>query len=239
MQPQDTSQIVTPQKSAAQMDRQSVLCLLLIMLTAAGLYYAYAQSREKTMLNERAELITAQVMQFPAAVRAGVVRLRAMGVPLHRIDFSPDARSNRAVFSPQGGAVRYQRPPERLLEADVQWNFKGVSEGNEGWFIAGLGHDTAEGKDVFAYLAGLPLRLCERINLAHGLPAVPKTESMPIDLVTPAGGEVMAGLNPWTFAAHGKPVDTASGDSGVAPSAACVRNGPDGDYIYYHLLAAQ
>lgn len=238
MLPQDQSQIAPPQKTAAQMDRQSLLCLVLAVLVLGGLYYAYNKTHTRSIVNERAELITAQVTQFPAAVRAGVVRLQAEGVPLHRISFSPDGHGARAVFSPTGGAVRYQRPPEGLLNANAQWKFKSVTENNEGWFLAGHGQDTAKGKDVFAYLAGVPIGLCERINRSHGLPAAPKVESMPIDLATPADTDIMAGLNPWTFAAHGKPVGGGANVS-AAPPAACVRNGPDGDYIYYHLLAAQ
>ncbi len=237
MQPYDP-QSVPQEKNAAQMDRQSVLCLLLILLLAAGLYYALTQTREKNIRLERAELITAQITQFPAVARAGVARLVKSGVPVYRIDFSPEAKGPRALFSAQGGGVRYQLPPAGLIEDKAYWRFKTVTDDNEGWFIAGLGQDTAEGKDVFAYLAGLPLSLCERVNRAHGLPAAPKSEAVTIDLATPAGPDVAAGLNAWTFAAHGKPVDAAGG-IGQTPTAACVRNGETGNYIYYYLLAAQ
>lgn len=226
------------EKNAAQMDRQSVLCLLLIVALGCGLYYAMSQTREKNIRNERAELITAQVTQFPAVVRAGVARLMKNGVPVYRIDFAPDARGPRALFSAQGGGVRYQLPPSGLIEDQAHWRFKTVTDDNEGWFIAGLGSDAAEGKDVFAYLTGLPQALCERINRAYGLPATAKSEAMTIDLATPAGPDVVAGLNPWTFAAHGKPVE-ASGGIGQTPTAACVRNGETGNYIFYYLLAAQ
>ena len=228
----------SPQEKSAQMDRQSVLCLLLIVALGCGLYYAMMQTREKNIRSERADLITAQLTQFPAVVRAGVARLVKSGVPVYRIDFSPEARGPRALFSAQGGGVRYQLPPAGLIEDKAYWRFKAVTDDNEGWFIAGLGRDTAEGKDVFAYLTGLPQALCERVNRAHGLPAAPKSEAMTIDLASPAGPEVAAGLNPWTFAAHGKPVD-ASGGIGQTPTAACVRNGETGNYIYYYLLAAQ
>ena len=232
-------QTAPPEKSAAQMDRQSVFCLLLILLLAGGVYYAYAQTQQKNIRNERAEMITAKVTQFPAVVRTGVARLRQEGIPLHRIDFSPDAKGERAVFGVHGGGVRYQMPPDGLFEDKAHWRFKSVTDDNEGWFIAGLGRDTAEGKDVFAYLTGLPLGLCERINRLYGLPAAPKNEAMTIDLATPAGPDVTAGLNPWTFAAHGKPVAADAGGNAQTPTAACVRNGDTGDYIYYYLLAAQ
>ncbi len=236
---QQFDQSAQPEKTAGQSDRQSMFFVLLLVILAAGLYYVLMETREKNIRNERAELLTAQITQFPAVVRAGVARLLTEGVPIYNIDFSPEGRGARAVFSAQGGGVRYQLPPTGLSEDRPYWRFKTVTDDNEGWFIAGIGRDNAAGKDVFAYLTGLPLPLCERINRFYGLPAMPKSEAMTIDLATPAGPDIEAGLNPWTFAVHGKPVDSTGAGDTKTPAAACVQNGGSGDYIFYHLLAAQ
>lgn len=228
---------LAPAAASGQNGRNAFLLLLLVGMIAGGLYYAYTQSQEKALRNETVQLLTAQVTQFPAAVRAGVARLVAEDVPLHRIDFAPESTGPRAVFYKSGGGVRYQHPPTGLLEDGGRWRFKTVTAAGEGWFIAGAGSDEPAGKDVFAYLSGIPVGLCERINVMLGLPALPKVESVAVDFAKPGDADDRAGLNPWTFAAHGKPVD-AEGRGG-SPAAACVRNGESGPYVYYHLLAAQ
>lgn len=226
-----------PAGPAGQNNRTALLLLLMIAMAVGGLYYAYTQTQDKALRNESAQILTAQVMQFPATVRTGVARLQADGVPLYKINFSPQATGDHAVFHKNGGAVRYQTPPEGLLEDGGRWLFKSVTADGEGWFIAGLGSDEAAGKDVFAYLSGVPLGLCERLNRNLGLAPLPRVESVAVDFARPGEKDDRAGLNPWTFSAHGKPVD-AEGNSG-SPAAACVRNGTEGAYVYYHLLASQ
>ncbi|MDP2205705.1 MAG: hypothetical protein Q8K65_05305 [Alphaproteobacteria bacterium] len=228
---------VKPAGAAGQNSRTGLLLLLMIVMISGGLYYAYNQMHDKALRNESAQILTAQIMQFPATVSTGVARLQSEGVPLHKIDFSAQGTGNYAVFHKKGGAVRYQAPPAGLLEGGGRWLFKAVTEKGEGWFIAGLGSDDAAGKDVFAYLSGVPLAVCERLNRHLGLAPLPRVESIAVDFARPGDKDDRAGLNPWTFSAHGKPID-AEGQSG-SPSAACVRNGADGEYVYYHLLAAQ
>lgn len=231
---QDDSKDIAARTAAG---RSTLLVILMLAMVAGTLYYAYFQSRQKALQNENVQILIAQIMQFPATVRTGVARMRENGVPLHRIDFSAEATGDRAVFHKKGGAVRYQMPPAGLLQDGERWRFKSVTAAGEGWFIAGLGSDEADGKDVFAYLAGLSPGLCEQINRYLGLPSVPRTESIAVDFARPGDKDDRAGLNSWTFSAHGKPAD-AEGRS-ASPSAACVRNGADGSYVYYHLLAAQ
>jgi hypothetical protein len=109
-----------------------------------------------------------------------------------------------------------------------------------GWFVAGAGSDGARGKDVFAYLDNLDLEVCEQILRGLGLAPIPLVEPEKIDF---------SGLY------EGTPLQTggaAPGDSlGRAGGAysfnawhradapqpyACVQNGADGSYVYYHVL---
>lgn len=182
--------------ASGQNSRSTFLLLLLIAMIAGGIYYAYSQSQERALRDETVQLLTAQVTQFPAAVRAGVARLMAEGVPLHKIDFGAEATGPRAVFHKKGGAVRYQHPPAGLLEDGGRWRFKTVNAVGEGWFIAGAGSDEPAGKDAFAYLSGVPIGLCERINRMLGLPALPKVESVAVDFANPGEASDRAGLNP-------------------------------------------
>lgn len=230
---------ISPDKPAAPRDKYSLFLLLLIAAVVGGLYYTLLQARAKTQENERTEVLVAQLTQFPAVVRAAVVRMQANGVPLHDIDFSEDAKGRRAVFNAKGGGVKYRRPPTDMFAEGSYWQFKTVNAEGEGWFIAGAGRDTADGKDVFAYLSAVPQRLCQRINRSLGLGTVPKVEAVAIDLGTPGAADAFAGLNPWTFAAHGRPVEGEETPVKTPPIAACVRNGSTGDYIFYYTLAAQ
>lgn len=219
-------------------DRSTGFILLLMFLTiCAAVYYGLGQAQRRAVDEETVQMQVAQVLQFPAVARAGVTRLQAAGVPLHRIDFGTDATGSRALFHKKGGGVRYQVPPRGLAEEGARWRFKSVTEAGEGWFIAGIGSDGKNGKDVFAYLAGLPRSGCERINRALGLPGLPKIEAVAVDLATAGTADSTAGLNPWTFAAHGLPQDDSGRD--VSPHAACVQNGTGGIYVFYYVLAAQ
>jgi len=222
---------------SSQPTATAFLTLLMFAMIAGGFYFFYDRSQTQAVQEENRMLVVTQVTQFPAVVRAGVMRLQAAGVPLAKIDFSPDSKGERAVFHSKGGAVRYQMPPQGLLPDQGRWRFKTVTPAGEGWFIAGLGSDEEAGKDVFAYLQGLPREFCEMVNRTLGLPAAPKVESVAVDLATPGPVNGTAGLNAWTFAAHGRPAGT-DGESST-PSAACVRNGDDGAYVFYHVLAAQ
>lgn len=213
------------------------LSLLLFAMVTGGLYYFYDHSKTKALYQENQRLVVTQVLQFPAVVRTGVARLQASGVALEKIDFSPESKGPKAVFHSNGGGVRYQTPPDGLLSDQGRWRFKTVNAAGEGWFIAGLGSDEEKGKDVFAYLQGLPQDFCEMVNRTLGLPAAPKVESVAIDLATPGPVNGTAGLNAWTFAAHSRPA--LAGGENATPSAACVQNGNGGSYVFYHLLAAQ
>ncbi|MDY0009354.1 MAG: hypothetical protein RBS08_06590 [Bdellovibrionales bacterium] len=224
-------------KPAAGKTRGGRFFLLLFILLVSALAYMYMQHSIKVGHRERAEELTAQVMQFPAVVRTGVARMHARGIALDDLNFNPDAQGMRAVFHKKGGAVRYQLPPPGILTDGGKWMFKTVNAKGEGWFIAGAGRDDHTGKDVIAALSGLPLGLCERINHALGLAPRPKVESVTVDLSRPAGAEDYAGLNAWTFAVHAQPVGPDGANT--SPSAACIRNGEAGAYVYYHLLAAQ
>ncbi|MBW7911709.1 MAG: hypothetical protein H3C49_10635 [Alphaproteobacteria bacterium] len=221
---------------ASQPSATAFLVLLMVVMVAGGLYFFYDRLQTRALAEENSRLVVTQVMQFPAVVRSGMARLQADGVPLDKIDFSPESKGERAVFHGKGGGVRYQMPPEGLLQ-DGRWRFKTVTAAGEGWFIAGIGSDEAGGKDVFAYLQGLPREFCERLNQSLGLPAMPKVESVMIDLATAGAADGTAGLNAWTFAANSRPVG-ADGKT-PTPPAACVKNGNEGMYIFYHLLAAQ
>ena len=207
------------------------LVLIAVMLFA-GLAYVVSRSDKMAAEEEKLLMAAAQVTQFPAAIRTAMARLSAAGVSPADMDFSELGTTGRSIFYSGGGGVAYQKPPY-LIGSQNEWRFKTKSRNNTGWFIAGIGTDGAEGKDVFAYITGVPIALCEELNRSIGLAPQPKIEASAVNLAVPGAASAAAGHNAWTFSAH------AQERRAETPQAACVRNGLDGELVYYHVLAAQ
>lgn len=207
------------------------LVLIAVMLFGA-LSYVISRSDKMAAEEEKLLMASAQVTQFPAAIRTAMARLAAAGVALEDMDFNEMGTSPQSIFYSGGGGVAYQKPPY-LIGSQTEWRFKTKSRDNTGWFIAGIGTDGAEGKDIFAYISGVSVALCEELNRNTGLSAEPKVERVAVNLAIPGDAAAKAGYNAWTFSAH------AQERRAETPPAACVRNGIDGELVYYHVLAPQ
>lgn len=207
------------------------LMLIAVMLFAS---LAYVVSRTDRMAADEEKLLmaAAQVTQFPAAIRTAMARLAGANIAYEDMDFSEMGTSRRSIFYSGGGGVAYQKPPY-LIGSQNEWRFKTKSRDNKGWFVAGIGTDGAEGKDIFAYITGVPNALCEELNRSIGLAHQPKIEAAAVNLAVPGSATDTAGHNAWTFNAH------AQERRAETPPAACVRNGLDGELVYYHVLVAQ
>jgi len=218
---------------AAAGQRGHALWLVLIAVVLFGaLSYVISRSDKIALEEEKLLMASAQVTQFPAAIRTAMARLAAAGVALEDMDFSEMGTSPQSIFYSGGGGVAYQKPPY-LIGSQTEWRFKTKSHDDTGWFIAGVGSDGAAGKDVFAYISGVSVALCEELNRNTGLPAEPMVERVAVNLAVPGGAAAKAGYNAWTFSAH------AQERRGETPPAACVRNGIDGELVYYHVLMPQ
>jgi hypothetical protein len=207
------------------------LVLIAVMLFAA-LAYVISRSDKMAADEEKLLMASAQVMQFPAAIRTAMARLAAADIAFEDMDFSELGTSHRSIFYSGGGGVAYQKPPY-LVGSQNEWRFKTKSRDNTGWFIAGIGTDGADGKDIFAYITDVPVALCEELNRSIGLSPEPKIEAAAVNLAVPGDAAATAGYNAWTFSAHARERRSET------PPAACVRNGMDGELVYYHVLAAQ
>ncbi len=213
--------------------RGHALWLILIAVVLFGaLSYVLSRSGERAVEEEKLLMASAKVTQFPAAIRTAMARLVAAGIALEDMDFSEMGTSPRSIFYSGGGGVAYQKPPY-LIGSQTEWRFKTKSRDNTGWFIAGVGTDGPEGKDIFAYISGVSVALCEELNRNTGLAAAPKVEAAAVNLAVPGDANAKAGHNAWTFSAH------AQERRAETPPAACVRNGLDGELVYYHVLVPQ
>jgi hypothetical protein len=195
--------------------------LAYVVMQAGGQSQRGGQGRDLTTLS--------RVTTFPIAIQTAVRRMVQSGAKLTDLDFTPGADGKTAVFSPKAGGIAYRTPSPA---GTVEWAFKTVTADDTGWFVAGMGTDGAEGKDVFAYLEGVSLEACAEINGLLGLDREPLKEEPPV-ILTGTGGDsaAKAGKNAWTFKIQNE------GPLLMPQPAACVQNGEK--YVYYHVIVAR
>lgn len=211
------------------------LILVAVALFAALSYVVMQGGRTSGTISEKDDQMAAfaRLTQFPEAVRTTVEKMLLTGTKISDLDFGRNVEGQNAVFQ----HTRYQNPP-LAIGTTADWGFKTVGADGSGWFVAGIGTDGAEGKEVFAYLDGLDQAGCEMIKKALGLAAGPLTEATTVNLSGKGGApEGVAGDNDFTFNAH-----NASTPPHPEP-ASCVRSGFKEDkspnYIYYHVIVAK
>jgi hypothetical protein len=227
--------------STRRNERGNALFLILIAVALfAALSYAVTQSgRGSGTIDKEQGLISAsQITQFPAAVRTGVTRMVITGTAAGALTFSPSDTTSVGVFSASGGGVVSQKPPTAGVTSTA-WRFKTAPTDDTGWFISGIGTDTASGKDIFALLDNVSIGVCNNINRGLGLTnSSPRNEATVVTLTstnegtpTQTGGgantDVGTAAATFTWYAHALATD-------VQPFA-CVQNGVS-TYMYYHAL---
>lgn len=233
----------TRPSSAAEKGNAFILVALACIFFGALCYMVINAGNSGGAAQEKDLMSAAQITQYPAALRTHVRRMMANGVAANDITFAPQDVTPSGVFSPAGGGAFLQDPPAGIGGAS-QWRFKSApasdTEGVRGWYVAGVGSDGLRGKDIFAYLEHLSLEVCAQILRGLALPEEPLIEPETIDFsgadegtqnqtggaagdVTLAGAAGKYSFNAW--------------DAKETPqSYACVQNGEDGSYVYYHVL---
>lgn len=167
-----------------QLRRQSqggnVLFLILIAVALfAALSYVVTQStRSGTGSTEREKniLSSAQMTQYPTALRTALIRMVLAGTGIENIKFNdPDnfgTSVNAEVFHPSGGGATYQDAPADLSSAgtsQLHWFY------NASFFVPGIGLDSdtsgvgISGNDVIAFLPGVSAGVCKQTNDQLGL----------------------------------------------------------------------
>ncbi len=230
--------LVKKETAIAQSGNALFLILIAVALFAA-LSYAITQSGRGggTISKEQSVISASQITQFPATVRTGVTRMIITGSQVSKLDFDDGGSGSDAVFASDGGGITYQTPPANIGGATA-WGFADVlatrnagAGATKGWFISGVGTDTAiTGRDVFAWLDDISLSVCQQINKGLGLSnSTPRDEATTV-VLTGDGSDGAAGNNAYSF-------DIQS-DAGDPQPFACVQNNGD-EYVYYHALVEQ
>ena len=148
-------------------EKGNVLFLILIAVALfAALSYVVTQSTRSgggSTEREKNILSSAQMTQYPTALRTSLIRLVLGGVGIEQVLFDAPGTGNFAVssnlevFHPTGGGAGFQQAPADLSAtgtSSLSWTF------NAEFDIPGVGVDGPGGNDVIAFLPGVSIGVC-------------------------------------------------------------------------------
>ena len=162
-------------KNQRQSEKGNVLFLILIAVALfAALSYVVTQSTRSgggSTEREKNILSSAQMTQYPTALRTSIIRMVLGGVSIENVYFNaPGDQSgistSQLVFHPQGGGATYQDAPADLSAGgnnSLEWTFNAQFE------VPGIGIDGTGGNDVIAFLPGVSDGVCRQVNEELGI----------------------------------------------------------------------
>jgi hypothetical protein len=165
-------------RAARNGESGNVLFLILIAVALfAALSYAVTQSsrsgggdagKETNLLN------SAQITQYPAAIRTSVLRMVIGGTDVGTLQFNAPSDFSlsgfvptKGVFHPTGGGATYTLPPADMITGTNDWD--GKWHFNSQFSVPQLGIDGTGGADLIAFLPGVTDSICSRINIQLGV----------------------------------------------------------------------
>jgi hypothetical protein len=234
-------------------EKGNVLFLILIAVALfAALSYAVTQSSrsgggdassETTLVN------SAQLTQYPASVRTSIIRMMvSRSIDPTTLEFDPPSdfggsSATYGVFHPSGGAATYVLGPAEVMASGTQgtWLF------NSAYRIQNIGTTPGDntGADIVAFLPGVSLGVCKKLNSELGIVETNDTDNNDVPDAGPVianiptaamnmdagntGIEVYAAAKLITNDFTGQPFGCADFDDVTAGTA-------NGDLVYYHVL---
>lgn len=159
-------------------EKGNVLFLILIAVALfAALSYVVTQSTRSgggSTEREKNILSSAQMTQYPTALRTSIIRMVLAGVAIENVKFDAPASSGpfttisvaQLVFHPQGGGATYQEAPAELSSTGnsaLGWTY------NANFEVPGIGIDGQGGNDVIAFLPGVSDGVCRQVNEELGI----------------------------------------------------------------------
>ncbi len=160
-----------------QSEKGNVLFLILIAVALfAALSYVVTQSTRSgggSTEREKNILSSAQMTQYPTALRTSIIRMVLAGVAIENVKFDAPGTApfntistSQLVFHPQGGGATYQQAPAELSSSgnnQLTWTY------NAEFDVPGIGIDGAGGNDVIAFLPGVSSGVCRQVNEELGI----------------------------------------------------------------------
>lgn len=161
--------------SKRQSEKGNVLFLILIAVALfAALSYVVTQSTRSgggSTEREKNILSSAQMTQYPTALRTSIIRMVLGGVSVESIRFNDPSNAgsistNQLVFHPNGGGAGFQDAPADLSASGntpLAWVY------NANFDVPGIGIDEAGGNDIIAFLPGVSQGVCKQVNEQLGI----------------------------------------------------------------------
>lgn len=225
------------QKPLASYESGNVLFLILIAVVLfAALSYAVTQSsrtgggdagRETNLIG------SAEITQYPAAVKTAIVRMIINGVTYEELKFNPPSdfaglgvALAEGVFHPSGGAAAYSQSGSSSMESDSPgtWYF------NPSFEVQYIGTSSAaspDGNDFIAFLPGVKTAVCDKLNEeSNGITTIPVASAIAStdvdilyddsfsDAIPNESGEVI-GVSAGTTSLAGQPQGCFEASNGV------------------------
>lgn len=154
----------------------NVLFLILIAVALfAALSYAVTQSTRSgggSTEREQSLLGSASLTQYPTSLRTAVIRMILAGNDVRNLFFNAPGdftvSTSVEVFHPDGGGAVHQQTPSDVMATASP----GSWVHNANFYIDQIGRDTGSaGNDLIAFMPGVNLATCQRINFQMGLPS--------------------------------------------------------------------
>lgn len=169
--------MIGTRKREAEKGNVLFLILIAVALFAALSYVVTQSTRSGSGSTEREKniLSSAQMTQYPTALRTSLIRMVLSGTPLELIKFNDPANfgsvasTNHLVFHPQGGGAGFQDGDGTLSASGatgLTWFF------NANFQVPGIGVTETSGRagnEIIAFLPGISNGICRQTNEDLGL----------------------------------------------------------------------
>ncbi len=232
-----------------QSESGNVLFLILIAVALfAALSYVVTQSTRSgggSTEREKNILSSAQMTQYPTALRTSIIRMVLGGVGVESIRFNPPgsfgASTNLEVFHPSGGGAGYQQAPADLSatgSTQLLWSY------NANFYVPGIGIDTSGGNDLVAFLPGVSAGVCKQTNEELGIVTTNCTlnSGVPVADSAVVKADVEENMDASYSFPGGPGIELQGADSGGTCAAfsrqasGCFYNTDGSQYVFYSVL---
>jgi hypothetical protein len=229
----------------APSERGNVLFLILIAVVLfAALSYAVTQSSRTGGgdAGREANLISsAEITQYPAAVKTAIVRIVINGVTYEELKFNPPSDFAglgsalvEGVFHPSGGAAAYSQSGSSSMDSDTPgtWYF---NPNFEVLYIGTSSSASPDGNDFIAFLPGVKTAVCDKLNEeSNGITTIPVASAIASTDVDILYDDSFSDTIPNESA---EIIGASAGTTGLAGQPQGCFEASDGVNVYYQVIA--
>lgn len=227
-------------------ERGNVLFLILIaVILFAALSYAVTQSsrsgggdagRETNLIS------SAEVTQYPAAVKTAILRMVINGTAHNELKFnqpsdftSLGSDTTEGVFHPDGGGAVYSTASPDIMDSGGG-NAGGTWYFNPKFEVLNIGTSTTssgDGNEFIAFLPGIKQAICKKLNEeSNGITTIPTAST----IADTAVKDIFDTSDSETIPNETAIIGTATGTTSLAGQPAGCFLSSNSHYVYYQVL---